>query len=233
MVSNEILEFMLHDNDYYEDFITRSVNTSNRINGSTLSYVETYAILWNDNSFQMNNIRPGDFYEAVNLKCAIQRMTDAVVQGEELSEQLIIELNETINRGILDTKGYRGGQTYVKGAKEIPPSAIEIKHRMMSIMDDFIHNDQTPFLEKVAIFHIMFERIHPFEYGCGRTGRLLINFALLKEGLAPVVIPDERRVEYFNMIAEYQSKELAAMLIELQKEELARIKIFQDMAHTD
>lgn len=34
------------------------MNTSNRIEGSTLSYVETYAILWNDNSFNLNNDQP-------------------------------------------------------------------------------------------------------------------------------------------------------------------------------
>lgn len=60
--------------DYFEDFITRSVNTSNRIEGSTLSFVETYAILWNDNSFNLNNVKPRDFYEAVNLKYASNLM---------------------------------------------------------------------------------------------------------------------------------------------------------------
>lgn len=233
MAMNEILDFMLNDKDYFEDFITRSVNTSNRIEGSTLSYVETYAILWNDNSFSMNNIKPRDFYEAVNLKYAINHMMDAIVQGEELSEQLIIKLNEMINKNILDTKGYRHVQVYIRGAKEIPPAAVEIKHRMMYIIDDFVHNDQMPLMEKVAHFHIMFEHIHPFEDGNGRTGRLLINFALLKEGMAPVVIPDEKRIEYFKMISEYQTEELAKMLAELQKEELERIKIFQEMAHTD
>lgn len=231
MAMNEILDFMLNDKDYFEDFITRSVNTSNRIEGSTLSYVETYAILWNDNSFLLNNIKPRDFYEAVNLKYAINHMIDAIVQGEELSEQLIINLNEMICENLFDTKGYR--QINTKDAQVTLLAPVEIKHRMMHIIDDFIHNDQIPLMEKVEHFHIMFEHLHPFEYGNGKTSRLLINFALLKEGMAPVVIPDEKRIEYFKMISEYQTEELAKMLAELQKEEFERIKIFQEMAHTD
>lgn len=39
------LDFLLKDPQYYEDFITRSVNSSNKIEGSKLSYIETAAIL--------------------------------------------------------------------------------------------------------------------------------------------------------------------------------------------
>ena len=48
-----ILEFILNNNDYLEDLITRSTYHSNAIEGSTLTYAETYAILYNDNSFKI------------------------------------------------------------------------------------------------------------------------------------------------------------------------------------
>lgn len=47
-----ILEFILNNKDYLEDLITRSTYHSNAIEGSTLTYAETYAILYNDNSFK-------------------------------------------------------------------------------------------------------------------------------------------------------------------------------------
>lgn len=40
----DIIEFIKSNRDYFEDFITRSTYHSNRIEGNTLSYVETYAI---------------------------------------------------------------------------------------------------------------------------------------------------------------------------------------------
>lgn len=216
--------------DYFEDFITRSVNTSNRIEGSTLSFVETYAILWNDNSFNLNNVKPRDFYEAVNLKYASNLMLDSVRNGEQLTEILIIRLNEIINKNIIDTSGYRRVQVYIRGAKDIPPSPMEVQGKMMYLVDDFNNNDQIPLLEKIAHFHILFEHIHPFENGNGRTGRLLINFELIKQGQAPVIIPDERRVEYFDFIAEYDTDGLTKMLTELQRQEMERIENFINMS---
>lgn len=94
-MKNEVLDLILESKEYFEDFITRCVNTSNRIEESTLSFVETYAILWNDNSFNLNDIKPIDFYETVNLKYASNLMLKSAKNGEHLTETLIIRLNET------------------------------------------------------------------------------------------------------------------------------------------
>lgn len=48
-----VIEFVLNNKDYLEDLITRSTYHSNAIEGSTLTYAETYAILYNDNSFKI------------------------------------------------------------------------------------------------------------------------------------------------------------------------------------
>ena len=48
-----ILNFLFENKEYIEDFITRSTYHSNAIEGSTLTYAETYAILYNDNSFKI------------------------------------------------------------------------------------------------------------------------------------------------------------------------------------
>lgn len=229
MSNNDIIKLLMGNKSYFEDFITRSVSTSNRIEGSTLSYVETYAILWNDNSFNLKDVKPRDFYEATNLKYATNIMLEAIQIGEVLSETLIIKLNETINKNILDTSGYRQVQVYIRGAQEIPPAASEVKNRMMYLIREFQENEVVDLLEMVAQFHIMFEHIHPFEDGNGRTGRLLINFELLRNGYAPVIIPDERRIEYFQMIAEYDTKGLTEMFTELQELETKRMEQFKDM----
>ena len=51
----KILEFILNNKDYLEDLITRSTYHSNAIEGSTLTYAETYAIIYNDNSIKIGN----------------------------------------------------------------------------------------------------------------------------------------------------------------------------------
>lgn len=209
---------MIESEEYFEYFITRNVNTLNRIEGSTLSYIETYAILWNDNSFTLNDIKPSDFYEAVNLKYANSVMLDAIRRNDQLTEALIIHFNETINENIFYASGYRQGEGI--------SASIEVRERMLDLIEDFNNNDQIPLLEKVAHFHIMFEHIHPFEHGNGKTGRLLINFELIKHYQAPVIIPDERRVEYFNYISEYDTYGLTNMFSELQIQEMEKIEKF-------
>lgn len=52
--------------NYLEDLITRNTYHSNAIEGSTLTYAETYAILYNDNSFKIKGKEPREIYEAIN-----------------------------------------------------------------------------------------------------------------------------------------------------------------------
>jgi len=65
--------------------------------------------------------------------------------------------------------------------------------------------------------------------GNGRTGRLLINYELLKNGLPPIVIPTEKRGIYFDYIATYNEEQLKQMFSELLEFEMKRIEKFKDM----
>ena len=49
----DVLQFMRDHQAYFEDYVTRSTYHSNAIEGSTLSFAETYAILWNDNTLKV------------------------------------------------------------------------------------------------------------------------------------------------------------------------------------
>ena len=61
---------------------------------------------------------------------------------------------------------------------------------------------------EILDFHYQFECIFPFEDGNGRTGRLLINFELLKNNISPIVIPKEERAKYFELL---RSKDITAL----------------------
>ena len=64
------LDFIKTNHNYFEDFITRNTYHTNSIEGSTLSYAETYAIIFNDNSFKIN-AQPREIFEAINHKYAL------------------------------------------------------------------------------------------------------------------------------------------------------------------
>ncbi len=220
-----ILKFILSKKEYLEDFITRSTYHSNAIEGSTLTYAETYAILYNDNSFKIEGKEPREIYEAINHKKALELVFNNLQSNEEFNERFIKELNETINRDIKDTDSYRTVQVFIQGSEHIPPEPEKVPNLMMYYIYNYNHDEQDIFT-KIAKYHIDFEKIHPFEDGNGRTGRLLINYELLKNDLPPVVIAKEDRVKYFELLRNNDTKVLAEWLKELSTREEERMEKF-------
>lgn len=56
-------------------------------------------------------------------------------------------------------------------------------------------------LADILDFHVRFERIHPFEDGNGRVGRLIMLKECLRHQIVPFVIDDKHRGEYHRGIA--------------------------------
>ena len=84
----KIIDFIMNNNNYLEDFITRSTYHSNAIEGSTLTYAETYAILFNDNSFKISGREPREIYEAINHKKAMNVLFEKLKSDDlELNEE--------------------------------------------------------------------------------------------------------------------------------------------------
>lgn len=220
-----ILEFILNHQDYLEDFITRSTYHSNAIEGSTLTYAETYAILYNDNSFKIEGKEPREIYEAINHKRALELVFRNLQNNEEFDERFIKELNETINKDIKDTKSYRTVQVFIQGSEHIPPKPEKINNLMNYFVYNY-NNDKQDIFTKIAKYHIEFESIHPFEDGNGRTGRLLINYELLKNNLPPVVISKDDRVKYFEFLRNNDITNFAEWLKDLSIKERERIDKF-------
>lgn len=220
-----ILEFILNNNDYLEDLITRSTYHSNAIEGSTLTYAETYAILYNDNSFKIGGKKPREIYEAINHKKALELVFKNLKNNDEFNEGFIKKLNETINRDIKDTEEYRTVQVFIRGSEHIPPAPEKIPNLMNYFIYNYNHDEQNIFY-KLAKYHIEFEKIHPFEDGNGRTGRLLLNYELIKNNLPPVVISKDDRVKYFEFLKNDDIIGLAEWLKDLSNQENERMEKF-------
>ena len=220
-----ILEFVLNNKNYLEDLITRSTYHSNAIEGSTLTYAETYAILYNDNSFKIEGKKPMEIYEAINHKSALELVFKKLKNNDGFDERFIKKLNETINRNIKETEGFRTVQVFIQGSEYIPPEPEKVPNLMNYFVYNY-NNDEQDIFNKIARYHIELEKIHPFEDGNGRTGRLLINYELLKNNLPPVVISKDDRVKYFEFLRNNDGIGLAQWLRDLSNAEEERMKKF-------
>ena len=227
-----MIGFVVNNNEYVQDLITRSTYHSNSIEGSTLTYAETYAILYNDNSFKIQGKEPREIYEAINHKMALELVFSSIQDCIEFDERFVKKINKIINQNIRDTDGYRTVSVYIRGSDHIPPAPEKIQNLMMYYMYNYNHHNGDIY-EKIAKYHIEFERIHPFEDGNGRTGRLLVNYELLKNNLPPVVITKEDRVKYFEFLRNNDVIGFAKWIKELAEQERERMIKFGYNVSTD
>lgn len=221
----DIMDFIRGNKNYFEDFITRSTYHSNAIEGNTLSYAETYAIIFNDNSLTIS-ATARELYEAINHKYAIDYIFKHL--GEPLNEAMIKDIAQIINRNINEIGGYRAHQVFIRNAEHIPPAPQMVPSQMMYWVYNYNNTAFESVFEKVASAHITFERIHPFEDGNGRTGRLLVNYELIRNNIPPVVIPKETRAQYLAFLAENNVGGLAQFFEALSREEQLRIDRFAE-----
>ena len=187
-------KYMQSNQDYFEDFITRSTYHSNAIEGNTLSMASTYAIIFNDNSVKIH-AEPKEIHEAINHKYAIDYMMHSM--NDKLNEIDLISIAKLINKNINEISGYRTTSVFIRGAEHIPPVPSEIKQRMMYFTHNYNTTSYDTIFEKISANHIAFEQIHPFSDGNGRTGRILMNYELLKNNLPMIVINKDDKIKIY------------------------------------
>ncbi len=198
----------------YNDFKIEFTYDSNAIEGSTITLDETYAIL--EGKITIGGKKSKEYLDTVNHADAFEFLLDIVKNNYDLDEILIKELhsivlsNDRMNKGV-----YR--KVPVRVGTHIPPNSLEIADKMKQLIEKYNNYEFKHIIEKISIFHLEFETIHPFVDGNGRTGRLLLNFELMKDGYPPINIKFEDREQYYNAFNDYHKTGTPDKMIELVK----------------
>jgi len=173
--------------------------------------------------------------EVLNDNFSIGNSINNMVLNIPLSEQMIIKVANLINASsIYISEGYRNYGEYLAESNIPISNPKSIRNDMLKLINDYYHNwkDMDPF-EREARFHIDFIRIHPFEDGNGRTGRLLLNFNLLSQNIPPVIITEDLDNNYKKFIHDKNIKEMANMFrIQSQKEKEVFDKLYEQYNFT-
>ena len=215
--------------EYMEDMLVRMAHHSTAIEGNTLTQAETISILIHN--FIPRDMSEREYYEVKNYRKAFNTLLEA---DRKMTTELIKKYNKYIMENLHDLNGkFKTTQNLILGAEFEPtkpylvPFEIEDWCNNLSYRLDNAKTNE----EKVEIImdqHIKFEKIHPFNDGNGRTGRLLIIHSCLKEDLEPIIIPKEEKGKYINLLASENLKELTKWALQLQEKERDRIEKFSN-----
>ena len=179
---------------------------SNHIEGSRLTYDQTRLI------FETNTI--GVEGDAVNGDDVVEtanhfRCIDLVIENaaRPLSEAFIKELHRTLKNGTSDSRqSWFAVGAYKKIANEVGGQATTAPGKVGAAMAKLLREyNETPdkTLEELLDFHVAFERIHPFQDGNGRVGRLILFKECLRCGIVPFIIGDRHKMFYYRGLKEW------------------------------
>ena len=215
--------------EYMEDILVRIAHHSTAIEGNTLTQAETISILIHN--FIPRDMSEREYYEVKNYRKAFNTLLEA---DRKITTELIKKYNKYIMENLHDLNGkFKTTQNLILGAEFEPTKPYLVPFEIKDWCNNLsyrLENAKTN-EEKVEIImdqHIKFEKIHPFNDGNGRTGRLLIIHSCLKEGLEPIIIPKEEKGKYINLLACENLKELTKWALLLQEKERDRIEKFSN-----
>jgi len=185
-----------------EVFLVEHTYNSNAIEGNTLTLQETALVL---QGITIDRKPLKDHLEAVGYKEAFQYVEELAKQDKPLTEFEIKSIHSLVLADRPEDKGtFRRVNVRIAGALTEPVQPFMIEPKIQELLEDYKNWAETMHIvERVALFHLRFESIHPFIDGNGRTGRLLMNLQLIKEGLPAVNIKYSDRRSYYDAFDEY------------------------------
>ncbi|QHF55061.1 MULTISPECIES: Fic family protein [Streptococcus] len=180
---------------------------SNHIEGSQLSHDQTrYIFETNTIGFEdSSSIKVDDIIETSNHFTAVDFLLDSF--QVELTTDWIKHIHAILKRGTSDSRkswfrvgNYKILPNEVGGRETTLPENVDAE--MEKLIENYVKLSQVRF-EDVLNFHVQFERIHPFQDGNGRVGRLIMFKECLKHQHVPFIIDGDMKYFYYRGLSEW------------------------------
>ncbi len=193
----------------YHELQVRMTYNSNHIEGSKLSADQTRQIFETAALDVGEEIPVDDIIETVNHFRAVDEVIDRA--EEPLSEELIKRLHYILKQGTRASAfdwfavgDYKKRPNVVGGRETVKPG--EVPARIRALIAEY--EAQTAIaIRDIVRFHYEFERIHPFQDGNGRVGRLIALKECLRHNIVPFLIEDSKKMFYYRGLSEWDREE--------------------------
>ena len=174
---------------------------SNHMEGSKLTHDETrYIYETKTIGIENNTVRIDDIMETVNHFRCIDLAIDFA--NRKLSESFIKQLHLILKTNTEDSRkpwfkvgDYKLVENLAGDRETVHPD--NVKEEMRKLLSYYLKKDKHSF-EEIVAFHVEFERIHPFQDGNGRVGRLIAFKECLKNNTVPFIILDSKKMFYYR-----------------------------------
>lgn len=182
---------------------------SNHMEGSRLTRDQTrYIFETNTIGIEKEVLNVDDVIETANHFRCIDKIIDHA--KATLSEKFIKELHLILKNGTSDSrKDWFAVGDYKKLPNEVGgmPTALpeDVADRMKELLAEYNGKVKVSF-EDILDFHVKFERIHPFQDGNGRVGRLIMFKECLKYNIVPFIIEDNLKMFYYRGLKEWDEE---------------------------
>ena len=216
-VLREQKSMKLKGNLYHNTQIIFAYNT-NHIEGSKLTEDQTRYI------YETNTLLTGkesitdldDIIETVNHFKLVDYMLD--IADKDITEEIIKEFHKILKEGTSDSRkdwfavgDYKKIANEVGGLKTTDPKNVE---RDMKKLLECYKNIEKVTVNEIIEFHAKFEKIHPFQDGNGRIGRIILFKECLKNNIVPFIILDKDKLFYYRGLYQYQTNKEKGYLID-------------------
>lgn len=208
----------LSGNLYYKTQIEFAFNT-NHMEGSTITKDETESI-YNTGTILASEekvIVIKDVTETKNHFTLFKYMLDNVDVG--LSIDMIKKFHYILKEGTLteSEKSWFNVGKFKKLKNYVGDIETSLPENVSKDMEDLLlwyHSLTNITLEDIIEFHVRFEKIHPFQDGNGRVGRIIMFKECLHNDIIPFYIEDRNKAFYLRGLKEYQTKNYKGYLID-------------------
>lgn len=198
---------------------------SNKLEGSTMTLDQTW-FLYNYDSIIPNNedeytpTKVNDIVEMKNHFLLFKEMLKTIY--EPLSDSLIKRYHKILKTGTNDeVLGYNIGE--YKKLKNVAGNMDtsfpkDVEKDMLGLLSSY-QKKESVHIEDIADFHAKYEKIHPFQDGNGRTGRIIMFKECLKNGIVPFIIDAGTKNTYVNVMNLYRENGNKAFIRYLERQQ--------------
>lgn len=193
---------------YHKTQIELTYN-SNHIEGSSLTHEQTrYIFETNTIDVENGSIDVDDVIETANHFRLVSLIIDNA--KSTLTQEIIKELHLLLKNGTSDSRkdwfavgDYKKFPNEVGGMNTTPSE--EVSGKMKELLNEYNVKEEKS-LEDILDFHVKFEKIHPFQNGNGRVGRLIMFKECLKYNIVPFIIEDDLKMFYYRGLAKWETE---------------------------